>query len=41
MYRSIGRMFIICSAEELQEDLKNDISSVTKEVSVHSENHYN
>ena len=31
MYRSIGRMFIICSAEELQDDLKNDIGGLDGE----------
>ena len=31
MYRSIGRMFVLCSGEELQEDLNNDVASIEKE----------
>ena len=31
MYRSIGRMFVACTGEELQEDLSNDIASIEKE----------
>ena len=31
MYRSLGRMFVLCEKEELTQDLNNDLERIAKE----------
>ena len=31
MFRSMGRMFVLCSKEELTEDLNNDLSKIAED----------
>ena len=31
MYRSMGRMFVLCSKEELAEDLNNDLTKISED----------